>query len=191
MAIVLSSPSILYVSTILIALFFSTSSQTCSNHTFTSKRSFTSCKDLPYLNAHLHWTYFKSTNQSKIAFRAPHTPKGWIAWAINPYRRSMVGSQALIAFKNSKGMMSAYTTTITGYNPSMQPKKLSFHVSKLSVEYANNEITIFAVVGPLANGPVVNQVWQVGSLDQNGVPMMHEMEFQNLQSTDVIDFSSF
>ncbi|CAI9294858.1 unnamed protein product [Lactuca saligna] len=160
MAIGLSSPSILYISTILITLFFSTSSQTCSNHTFTSKRSFTSCKDLPYLNAHLHWTYFKSTNQSKIAFRAPHAPKGWIAWAINPYRRSMVGSQALIAFKNTKGMMSAYTTTIT-------------------------------VVGPLVNGPVVNQVWQVGSLDQNGVPMMHEMEFQNLQSKDVIDFSSF
>ncbi|KAI3753443.1 hypothetical protein L2E82_25495 [Cichorium intybus] len=189
MAIVPSSTSILFTS-IFISLFFTSCSQTCSNHKFTSERFFTSCKDLPYLNAHLHWIYFKSTNQSKIAFRAPHTPKGWIAWAINPYRRSMVGSQALIAFRNTKGMMSAYTTTISGYNPSMQPKKLTFHVSKLSTEYSKNEITIFAVVGPLAHGPVVNQVWQVGSLDKNGVPMMHEMGLQNLQSTNVIDFSS-
>ncbi|KAL4555391.1 hypothetical protein LXL04_038009 [Taraxacum kok-saghyz] len=98
------SPSILFTSTILISLFFPSFSQTCSNHTFISKRFFTSCKDLPYLHAHLHWTYFKSTNQSHIAFRAPHKPNGWIAWAINPYRRSMIGSQALIASRNTKGM---------------------------------------------------------------------------------------
>ncbi|XP_024965414.1 cytochrome b561 and DOMON domain-containing protein At5g48750-like [Cynara cardunculus var. scolymus] len=102
----------------------------------------------------------------------------------------MVGSQALLAFRDSKGRMSAYTTLITGYNPSMQPRKLQFRVSKLSAEYANNEITIFAVVGPLVNGPVVNQVWQVGSLDRNGVPQMHAMELENLQSTGIIDFSS-
>lgn len=172
---------------IFVSLFITSSAQKCSNHTFTSKRVFTYCKDLPYLKSHLHWTYFESSNQVKIAFRARH--KGWIAWAINPYRIGMVGSQALVACLDTKGKMLAYTTSVNGYNPLMQPSKLMFRVSNLSAEYVNNEMIIFAVVG-LENGHVVNQVWQVGELDQNCVPQMHEMDFGNLHSTGVVDFSS-
>ncbi|KAI3759294.1 hypothetical protein L6452_06998 [Arctium lappa] len=131
MTMVLSSASIIFISIILVSFFFTSSAQTCSNHTYTSKRVFTSCQDLPHLSAHLDWTYFKSTKQAKIMFRAQHTPNGWTAWAINPNRRAMVGSQALLDFCDSRGRMSAYTTFIIGYNPSMQPRKLQFRVSKL------------------------------------------------------------
>nr|XP_043621490.1 cytochrome b561 and DOMON domain-containing protein At5g47530-like [Erigeron canadensis] len=190
MAMVLSSKTILFIFTIIISLFFTTSSaETCKNHTFTSKRVFKSCKDLPYLHAYLHWTLYKSSRLVHIAFRAQYGPKGWVAWAINPRSTIMTGSQALVATRDAKGRMSAYTTPIIGYNPSMKPGKLEFRVSKLSAEYANKEMTIFAIVGPLRNLPIVNIVWQVGSVDRKGVPQMHEMESQNLRSAMAIDLS--
>lgn len=70
----------------------------------------------------------------------------------------MVGSQALVAFQNSDGRMTAYPTPVTSMNPSMQPDTLSFKVSNISATYDNNEMTIFAIVGPLENGTTVNHV---------------------------------
>ncbi|KAL4555390.1 hypothetical protein LXL04_038008 [Taraxacum kok-saghyz] len=75
----------------------------------------------------------------------------------------------------------------------MQPTKLafgnlSFQVSGLGGESSVNEIIIFADVGPFAGGSIVNQVWQVGNLVLNGVPQMHAVSQQNLQSTGEIDF---
>ncbi|KAK1439797.1 hypothetical protein QVD17_05618 [Tagetes erecta] len=163
---------------------------TCSNHKFTSNRVYTSCKELPHLSARLHWTYNSTIGAAKIAYRARQGAGGWVAWAINPNQIGMVGSEALVAFVNSNGSMTVYPTIITSYSPSMLPADLSYQVSGLSAEFLNNEITIYATVGPFAGGSVVNQVWQAGHLVIDGVPQMHDVSQQNLQSTGELDFMS-
>ncbi|KAI3509645.1 hypothetical protein L1887_25078 [Cichorium endivia] len=160
----------------------------CSQHIFTSDRLYNSCRDLPHLSASLHWTYNSSTGVARIAYRARQGPRGWVAWAINPNQIGMVGSEALVAFHDGIGSMTVYTTLIASYSPSMVPGNLSFQVSGLSAESTINEITIFADVGPFESGSLVNQVWQSGNLVLNGVPQMHAISQQNLQSTGEIDF---
>ncbi|KAK2986010.1 hypothetical protein RJ640_002866 [Escallonia rubra] len=182
-----STPIFLFCT--LISYLLLSSAQTCSNYTFASNRVFSSCSDLPYLHAYLHWNYFPSTRKAAIAYRASQNYEGWIAWAINPTGAGMVGSQALVAFHNTNGSMTAYPTSITSYNPSMLPGDLSFQVSNISAEYTNNEMTIFALVGPL-NETSVDHVWQAGSSVSNDIPQMHSISLANLQSVGYLDFLS-
>lgn len=184
-----TSTSMLIVSTV-ICLVYSSSAQTCSNYTFSTNQVFNSCVALPVLQAHLHWNYIPSTRSIEIAYRATQTSTGWIAWAINPTGTGMVGSQAIVAFQKSDGSMRAYTTAITSYRPSMQPGALSFQVSNISATYADNEMAIFAVVGPLNNGTTVNHVWQAGSSVANDIPQMHPLSGANIQSMGKMDFLS-
>lgn len=116
--------------------------------------------------------------------------EGWIAWANNPTGTGMVGSQALVAFHNANGSMTVYTTSITSYNPSMLPALLSFQVSNISAEYIDNEMTIYAVVGPLENGTIVNHVWQDGRSVSSNIPQIHSTSPPHLQSMGKIDFQS-
>ncbi|KAF8414213.1 hypothetical protein HHK36_002213 [Tetracentron sinense] len=174
----------------LMSLFLTSSAQTCSNYTFLTDRVFSSCRDLPYLQAHLHWNYSPSTKRIEIAYRATQTSTGWIAWAINPTGIGMAGSQALVAFRHSNGSMIAYPTALTNYNPSMQPHALSFPVSNISTEHSNDEMIIFAVVGPLSNNTTVNHVWQTGSSVLKNIPRIHPISGDNVQSMGTIDFHS-
>ncbi|XP_071698962.1 cytochrome b561 and DOMON domain-containing protein At5g47530-like [Rutidosis leptorrhynchoides] len=174
----------------LASLDISSYAETCTDHKFTSKRVYSSCRDLPHLTAHLHWTYNASMGIAQIAYRAKQGSRGWVAWAINPNQIGMVGSEALVAFHNSNGSITVYPTMITSYSPSMLPEDLSFRVSGLSAEFLNNEITIYATVGPFSGGSLVNQVWQAGSLVLDDVPQMHEVAQQNLESTGELDFLS-
>lgn len=175
---------------ILASTFLVTSAQNCSNYTFPANRTFTTCKVLPFLEANLHWNYNSSSTKVSIAYRAKQDSKGWVAWAINPIRQGMVGSQALVAFHNSTDSMIAYTTQITSYSPSMQRANLSFQVSNISAEYLNNEMIIFATIGPLGNGTTVNHVWQGGLSVSNDIPQMHPFSSQHLQSFGQIDFQT-
>lgn len=175
---------------ILASFFLVTLGQNCSNYTFPANKSFSSCKVLPFLEANLHWSYNSSSAKVSIAYRAKKDPKGWVAWAINPTRQGMVGSQALVAFHNSNGSMIAYTTQITSYSPSMQRANLSFQVSNISAENLNNEMIIFATIGPLVNGTTVNHVWQGGSSVSNDIPQMHPLSSPHLQSFGEIDFQT-
>ncbi|KAL8131142.1 hypothetical protein AgCh_007172 [Apium graveolens] len=174
--------------TIFASFFFLSYAQTCKNHTFTSDRTFNSCVDLPYHQAHLHWNYFPSTDKVAMAYRARQDSKGWVAWAINPTQTGMVGAQALVAFRNSNGSMTVFPTPISDYYPSMLPGALTFQVSNVSAEYKNNEMTIFAVLGPLVNLTKVNHVWQSGYAVSDDVPLMHEISSTNLQSFGDLDF---
>ncbi|XP_055810740.1 cytochrome b561 and DOMON domain-containing protein At5g47530-like [Solanum dulcamara] len=173
---------------ILASLFLVTSAQNCSHYTFPANRIFTTCKVLPFLEANLHWSYNSSSTKVSIAYRAKQDPKGWVAWAINPTRQGMVGSQALVAFHKSNDSMIAYTTQITSYSPSMLEANLSFQVSNISAEYLNNEMIIFATIGPLGNGTTVNHVWQGGNSVANDIPQMHPLSSPHLQSFGEIDF---
>lgn len=177
--------------TIFASLFiFSYAQVPCSNYTFISNQHFNSCIDLPFLDAHIHWNYFPSINKVAIAYRAGQALSGWIAWAINPTQIGMVGSQALLAFRDSNGSIITYTTPISNYNPSMQPGDLSFQVSNMSAEYTNNEMIIFAVLGPFNNQTQFNHAWQAGGTVSNNIPQMHSTTGPNVQSFGEIDFLS-
>lgn len=180
---------IMLIICIITSLLYISTAQTCSSYTFSTNEVFHSCIDLPVLQAHLHWNYIPSTRSIHIAYRATQTSTGWIAWAINLTGTGMAGSQAIVAFHNSSGIMTVYTTPITSYTPSMKPETLSFPVSNLSAMYANNEMTIFAVVGPLQNGTTVNHVWQAGSSVSNGIPQIHPASGSNVQSKGSLDLS--
>ncbi|KAJ9176819.1 hypothetical protein P3X46_012091 [Hevea brasiliensis] len=172
----------------LLSLVLFTSAQRCSNYTFPNNQVFSSCTDLPSLQAQLHWNYIASTRSIHLAYKANQAPAGWIAWAINPTGTGMVGSQALVAFQNSEGSMTAYPTPVTSSSPSMQTGTLSFKVSNISATYDNNEMTIFAIVGPLENGTTVNHVWQAGNSVSNGIPQAHALSGPNIQSMGRINF---
>ncbi|XP_044492097.1 cytochrome b561 and DOMON domain-containing protein At5g47530-like [Mangifera indica] len=183
------TPSFVFAICIVQSLFIISSAQTCKNNTFPSNQVFTSCSDLPVLQAYLHWNYTPSIKRAHIAYRASQSPTGWVAWAINPTGSGMVGSQAIVAFRHSNGSMAVYPTPINSYNPSMQPGTLSFPVSNISATYADNEITILAVIGPLANGTTFNHVWQAGPVS-SGNPSMHSTTGANVQSMATLDFLS-
>ncbi|KAG8387220.1 hypothetical protein BUALT_Bualt03G0230600 [Buddleja alternifolia] len=151
---------------------------------------FNSCSDLPYLGAHLHWNYNTALRKVSIAYRARIGSGGWIAWATNPTGIGMVGSQALVAFHNANGSITVYPTSIKSYNPSMLPTQLSFQLSNISAEYKNNEMTIFAIIGPLQNGTMVNHVWQAGRSVSSNIPRIHSTSPPNLQSMGKLDFQS-
>ncbi|KAJ6793235.1 cytochrome b561 and DOMON domain-containing protein-like [Iris pallida] len=186
--------------TLLLSLFFtlsflvsSSSSQTCSSYTFSSNQSFSSCADLPHLDASLHWTRSQSSAIC-IAFRAPQASGGWVAWGVNPAGKpAMVGTQALVAHRGPDGAMAAYPTVLTSYSPSMRPGNLSFPVYDVSAEYVGGDMIIFATLGLLgAGGGVANaefsHVWQKGSSVVNGVPAVHSTSGENVLSMGSVEF---
>ncbi|KAF8409683.1 hypothetical protein HHK36_005762 [Tetracentron sinense] len=165
----------------LISLFFSSSAQTCSSHTFTN-RLFSSCNDLPVLNSFLHWNFNSSSGTAQIAYRQTGTTtSSWIAWAINPSSTKMVGAQALVAYQASNGSMVAYTSPVTSYRPSLQGGALSFPVSNISTEFLDGEMTIFATLELGSTSTTVNQVWQEGPLSGD-TPLIHSTSGPNMQS---------
>ncbi|KAF9590743.1 hypothetical protein IFM89_038056 [Coptis chinensis] len=181
---------LLFVCLILTTLVLSTNAQTCRSYTF-SNRAFASCTDLQVLNSFLHWTYTPSNRTVNLAYR--HTgisPSSWIAWAINPTGRGMVGSQALVAFQTG-GQMNAYTSQVTSTQTVLPRGNLSFPVPTITAEFANNnrEMTIFATLVLPPGGTTVNQVWQQGPMNGN-TPQIHLLNGANIRSTGTIDFLS-
>ncbi|WCJ33005.1 Cytochrome b561 and DOMON domain-containing protein At5g35735 [Euphorbia peplus] len=163
---------------------------TCKSYSFSNNKVFQSCIDLPVLTSFLHWTYYPSTLTADIAFRKTGTSTAsWIVWSLNPTAQSMLGSQALVAFHNSAGIPTAYTTQIDSYHPTMLNGNLSFGVSNIRAEYANNEMIIFATL-QLDNTLIkTNQVWQEGPMSGTGFGM-HHMSRDNLRCVGTIDFST-
>lgn len=154
-----------FIMTCILVVFIRISpAQTCSNYTFIDNRMFSSCKDLPFFKAHFHWSYHPSNKSMNIAYRAQSSTE-WVAWGINSMRYAMVGTQAIVEFRNSNGTIRAYTTSINSYNPSMKPNVIRFSISKLYAEYFNREMMIFVVVVRLLDKVTdVNHVWQTGSV---------------------------
>lgn len=91
----------------------------------------------------------------------------------------MAGSQAIVALDISIGVWLRTQTPMNSYSPSVQPGTLSFAVSNISATRADNETTIFAVVGPLANGTAFNHAWQAGPVP-NTNPAMHSTTGPNV-----------
>ncbi|KAF8043015.1 hypothetical protein BT93_A1376 [Corymbia citriodora subsp. variegata] len=156
----------------LITLFASCfATQACNNHTFSNNRTFAKCVDLPVLNSSLHWNYNRSSYTLDLAFwHVGKTPSRWVAWAINPSGKHMIGSQALVAYQsNSNGSMRVYTSPVDSFATTLPEGRLKYWVSRLSATFEKeSEMTIFAVVQLTSNMTTINQVWQEGPLNGKG-----------------------
>ncbi|KDP45263.1 hypothetical protein JCGZ_15128 [Jatropha curcas] len=168
-------------------------SQTCSSQKFTGNDLYAHCLDLPRLTAYLHFSYDSSNTTLTIAFLAsPPSSAGWVSWAINPTGTGMAGAQALVAYKNSKSVMTVNTYNISSYTSSSVVKsKLAFDVWDQRAEEQDGLMRIFAkikVPADLAAKGTVNQVWQVGpSVDDTGGLTQHAMSTPNLNAKGTLD----
>lgn len=160
----------------------------CDTHRFANNIAFTSCSPLAAFGSFLHWNYDDQNSTVSIAYRHPGTPSSsWIAWGLNPSGAQMLGTQALVAFTNSRGEFQAYTSSVDAYGTQLPPGNLSFGVSLVSASLVNGEATIFATLELPANLIMTNQVWQMGPVT-NGIPQIHQMGGDNRRSIGTIDF---
>lgn len=164
--------------------------QNCIQSTFKNNKVYSLCNSLPKLGASIHWTYHPSDGTADIAYRAPQSASGWVAWALNPQSLSMAGSQALIAFPASNGALTVYTVSLQSTSPIIQNESLSFPVYSRDAEYLNGVMTIYASIGVPKNRTTVNQVWQAGTSFANGLPSAHPFTGDNVQSMGTLDLLS-
>ncbi|KAJ4785879.1 Cytochrome b561 and DOMON domain-containing protein [Rhynchospora pubera] len=160
----------------------------CASETFSKNRLYTTCNDLPHLSSSLHFSYDNSTGTLSLAFvSAPPSSSGWVAWALNPTGSGMIGSQALIAFKQSNGAMVVKTFNVSGYE-AIQESPIAYKTSDLSAEFGSDgKIRMFAKVVVGQGASSLNQVWQVGGSVTNGVPDKHDFKSDNLASVGKLD----
>ncbi|KAJ4896178.1 Cytochrome b561 and DOMON domain-containing protein [Raphanus sativus] len=164
----------------------------CEAHIFNNGKHYRSCKDLPVLDSFLHFSYARETGVLDVAYRhANLESSSWIAWAINPTKKGMLGAQCLVAYRNStSGVMRAYTSSINSYATMLQESPLSFGVSQVSAEYVDGEMTIFATLVLPPNTTVVNHLWQDGPLKGGDRLGMHAMSGDHLKSMSTLDLLS-
>lgn len=167
---------------------------TCVTQKFTNRNHYDHCVDLPQLGAFLHWSLNTTNNTVSIVFIAPPGDQdGWISWAINPSGLAMVGSQALLAYKETNGTMSVKTYNISSTSfGSIKERKLDFDVKDTRGEYENGVMRIFGTVGLLEEGQTtVNQVWQIGgAVNKDGTPARHAFLDANLEAVGRLDLLS-
>lgn len=178
-------------SSVLFALFLSSSAQSCNSFIFENNKQYQSCNILPLQSASVHWNYISSNNTVDLAYRRTSTSRSqWISWALNP-GTSMAGSQCLVAFVNSSGSVSAYTSPITNNNPTLQRGDLSFQVPSISATYDGSSVmTIYATLELTSTFLKTNQIWQYGPLSSSGSPGQHLMNAENVGSIQSIDFTT-
>ncbi|EEF30377.1 Auxin-induced in root cultures protein 12 precursor, putative [Ricinus communis] len=180
----------LFSCVLLMCLSVPSLAQTCGTFTFSSNQIYATCSDLPQLDSFLHWNYHPSNMTADIAFRRTGTTtSNWVVWALNPTGQQMQGSQALLAFHDSTGTPTAYTTSIDTMSPTMQRGNLSFGVQNIRAEYSNNEMIIFATLQLNANLISTNQVWQVGTMTGTTFNS-HAMDPANRASVGTINFAT-
>ncbi|CAL9131375.1 unnamed protein product [Musa textilis] len=101
----------------------SAQAKNCSSESFSGNRRYSSCNSLPYLGASLHWTYHASDGTVDVAYRAPQSSSGWVAWAINPSGAGMIGANAFLAFPDSAtGAVTVWTTQLSTYPHRAEPE---------------------------------------------------------------------
>lgn len=170
-------------------------SLTCTSQSKNLKNEiYAHCLDLPSLSSFLHFTYDASNRSLSIAFvAAPAKSGGWIAWAINPTAPGMAGSQALVAYKDSKGAVTVKLYNVSSYESIVPTKKLSFDVWDTSADESGGLMRIYGKVKvpeELAKAGKLNQVWQVGpSVTPGGMIAKHDFAPPNLNSKGALDLS--
>ncbi|XP_050206675.1 cytochrome b561 and DOMON domain-containing protein At3g25290-like [Mercurialis annua] len=179
-------------------LILQATSQTCKSQKNSGNNLYANCVDLPSLTSYLHYTFDSSNSTLSVAFLAsPPSPNGWIAWGINPTATGMAGTQALVAYKDSKGALTVKTFNISSYTvATVVQEKLSFEVWDTRAEEVSGGRRLFAkikVPAELAAKGAVNQVWQVGpAVDDTdkGVLRPHAMGGPNFNSKGSLSLST-
>ncbi|KAF0911167.1 hypothetical protein E2562_007945 [Oryza meyeriana var. granulata] len=183
---------LLVAAVLLSAAAAATSQLDCANATFQAGRSYRRCNTLPVLGASLHWTYHPENGTADVAFRAPQSSGGWVAWGINTQGVGMVGSSVFIASQanGTGGAVSVVTTVLESFSPSLRNGSLRFDVpAPPAAEYSAGAYTIYATVALPGNSTVQNTVWQAGPV-RGGAIAMHPTSGPNLRSTKRQDFVS-
>lgn len=99
----------------------------------------------------------------------------------------MLGSQALIAFKDSTGKMSVHTYNVSSYGP-VTESKVWYEVKESSADFSGGVMRLFAtLVLPEKGKTMFNHVWQVGQSVTRGVPDKHDLQAGNLNSKGSFD----
>ncbi|XP_059318339.1 cytochrome b561 and DOMON domain-containing protein At4g17280-like [Lycium ferocissimum] len=182
--------SSMFFSSILLTLATSSYAQECLSHQFRSNSVFSTCNPLPVLNSFLHWTYHPDNHTVDLAYRHGNVANSdWVAWALNLGGQGMVGAQCLVAFRNSSGQIHAYTSPISAYSTQLSEGPLNFRVPRISAEFVNNEMIIFATLELPTGRTSFNQVWQNGPVSQ-GALQVHSQTGDNMRSTGTVDFVS-
>ncbi|XP_040377494.1 cytochrome b561 and DOMON domain-containing protein At5g48750-like [Oryza brachyantha] len=162
----------------------------CRSGKFPPGRSFRRCSSLPVLGASVYWTYHPGNGTADIAYRAPQSSGGWVAWGINSQSSGMVGSGVFIASQDGAGAVAALTTVLESYSPSLTNGSLGFDVPvPPAAEYVGGAYTIYATVALPMNSTVQSMVWQAGP-GSTGAIGGHATSGQNVQSMQSLDFLS-
>ncbi|XP_016461753.1 cytochrome b561 and DOMON domain-containing protein At5g35735-like [Nicotiana tabacum] len=101
----------------------------------------------------------------------------------------MVGTQCLVAFKNSSGQIQAYTAPIADYLAQFRQGSLSFNVPRIEAEFLNNEYIIFATLELPSGRTSFNQVWQNGQVSGQAL-QAHSQSGDNMRSFGSVDFAT-
>jgi hypothetical protein len=118
-------------------------------------------------NATLHYTHNRENSTLSVVYVATlATPKGWVAWGINPTRSGMISSKVKETFENDD-VMEIITLNIQDYNI-IVPSKLAIDTWDLKAEENVGLMKIYASVKLPENSQGVNMTWQVGHLVVNG-----------------------
>ncbi|KAK6117817.1 hypothetical protein DH2020_048444 [Rehmannia glutinosa] len=186
---------IIFTSFFITGLFPSSSyAQNCSDYRFPNNNIYAACNTLPSLNSFLHWNYHRSTHTVDIAYRHTRiTASDWVVWSLNPTgggrSSAMIGAQCLVAFRNSTGLVHAYTSPISGYATRLQEGPLSFRVPRIGAEFANDEMIIYATIELPSDRTSFTHVWQNGHVSGD-TPLMHPTDGENMRSFGTIDFAT-
>ncbi|PKA58216.1 Auxin-induced in root cultures protein 12 [Apostasia shenzhenica] len=176
---------------LLVSFFLpSFSQQSCTGERFSQNRIYSFCNSLPQLSSNLHWTYHPANSTVDIAYRAPQSSNGWIAWALNPTGSGMDGAQTIFAFFDSRNAMTVVSSPITFANTTVTNSSLSFKIYSMASEFSNNVMTIYATIELPKNSTKVNQVWQAATTFSNGLPSGHPISGPNVLSKGELDLLS-
>ncbi|XP_071730041.1 cytochrome b561 and DOMON domain-containing protein At5g35735-like [Rutidosis leptorrhynchoides] len=173
---------------ILISNSILSSAQNCNTYSFTNNAIYATCVTLPVQNSHLHWNYHASNGTVDVAFRHTGVPTStWVAWGLNVDGSGMIGTQALVAVPNANGSVQAYTSSINGYDTSLQQSSLSFNVPVIRAESVNGDVVIYATLVLPSGRTSFNHAWQMGPV-ANGAPSAHNLASENTNSVGTVNF---
>ncbi|KAK4384324.1 cytochrome and DOMON domain-containing protein [Sesamum angolense] len=158
----------------------SSCAQNCSDYRFSNNNIYKACNSLPALNSFLHWNYHQSSHTVDLAYRQTGvTASDWVAWSINPGGGAMIGAQCLVAFRNSSGLLRAYTSPISSYGTRLEEGPLSFTVPRIAAEFTNNQMIIYATIELPRENTRFTHVWQHGAASGD-TPLMHSTDGEHV-----------
>ncbi|KAJ7539188.1 hypothetical protein O6H91_11G080300 [Diphasiastrum complanatum] len=175
----------------------SAQSMLCSTlQTFNSTvMTFSQCQSLGSQGASVAWTLLPANNTLQVAFSGVAvSSSGWVGWGLNPTALQMVGTSALIAFRDAQGLaqMMRYklTSAVQGQQTSLVPGSNDLVVLNQAVEISGTSFRMFATLQLNPNQTQLNHIWNRGPGVTGTSPEPHSLSPSDLQGRKSIDMSS-